>query len=138
MASVLSTNGYVAVNIAVRADTKLCGGAVWAPGRMFHLKPLPESESHSERRIRDTVSACGPVGKVHPALRARSGTQFPFEARSGNGVPLWGRNLEYAFRRHSADSQHDKRRGPIPAIRGQALALEQSCPALTSRQTKST
>ena len=32
MASVLSTNGYVAVNIAVRADTKLRGGAVAGPG----------------------------------------------------------------------------------------------------------
>ena len=39
-----------------------------------------------------------PVGKVHPALRARSGMQFPFEARSGNGIPLWGRNLGHSFR----------------------------------------
>ena len=67
-------------------------------GMRFPLKLLPENASHSERSFRDTASACGPVGKVHPALRARSEMQFPLEARSGNGIPLWGRNLGHSFR----------------------------------------
>ena len=71
-------------------------------GMHFPLKLLPENASHSERRIRDAVSACGFVRKVHPALRARSEMQFPLEARSGNGITLWGRNLGHSFRRYKA------------------------------------
>lgn len=64
----------------------------------FPLKLLPENASHSERSFRDAASACGPAGKVRPALSAHSGMRFPFEARSGNGIPLWGRNLGRSFR----------------------------------------
>ena len=64
----------------------------------FPLKLLPENESHSERSFRDVVSACGPVGKVHPALSAHSGMQFPLEARSGNGIPLRGSIPGRSFR----------------------------------------
>ena len=85
-------------------------------GHSFRLKADPENASQSERSFRDAFSARG---------------------RSGKAIPLWSYNLGRAFRRHSAGSQHDKRRGPIPAIRGQALVLEQSYPALTSRQTRS-
>lgn len=60
--------------------------------------PLSETASRPERRIRDAFSVCGPVGKVHPALRARSGMQFPLEARSGNGIPLWSQILGRSFR----------------------------------------
>ena len=74
--------------------------------------PLSETASRSERRIRDTVSACGPVGKVHPALSAHSGMQFPLEARSGNGIPLWGRNLGHSFRLRAdpENESHSERR----------------------------
>lgn len=67
-------------------------------GRMFHLRPLPENESHSERQIRDAVSGRGTAGKVHPALGARSGMQFPFEGRFGNGIPLWSQIPGRSFR----------------------------------------
>lgn len=80
--------------------------------------------------------------------------QFPLEMPPGKRIPFWSQIPGRSFRMRadpetashsgaeiwdtlSAGSQHDKRRGPIPAIRGQALALEQIYPALTSRQTKS-
>lgn len=64
----------------------------------FPLKLLPENESHSERRIRDAISVCSPARKVHPALGARSGMQFPFEGRFGNGIPLWSQIPGRRFR----------------------------------------
>ena len=66
----------------------------------FPLKLLSENESHSERRIRDAISACSPAGKVHPALRARSGTQFPFEGCSGKCVPFRAAIPGHSFRRY--------------------------------------
>lgn len=80
----------------------------------FPLKLLPENASHSERSFRDTASACGPVGKVHPALRARSEMQFPLEARSGNGIPLWGRNLGRSFRLRAGSGKRVPFRAAIP------------------------
>ena len=47
------------------------------PGRAFRPRPLPENASHPEYRFRDALSACDLVGKVHPAMRARSGMQLP-------------------------------------------------------------
>ena len=58
-------------------------------GRMFHLRPLPENESHSERRIRDAVSGKSPNGKARPTLGLDSGTQLPPEVPIGNCAPLW-------------------------------------------------
>ena len=77
----------------------------------FPLKLLPENASHSEHRIRDAISVCGPVGKVHPTLSAHSGMQFPLEARSGSGIPLWGRNLGRSFRLRAVpeSASHSKR-----------------------------
>lgn len=57
-------------------------------GMHFPLELLPENASHSERSFRDTASACGPAGKVRPALGPKSGTQFPLEGRSGKHVPF--------------------------------------------------
>jgi hypothetical protein len=74
-----------------------------------------------------------PLGKYVPLYGSIPGRSFRLradpETASHSGAEIWDTL--------SAGSQHDKRRGPIPAIRGQALALEQSYPALTSRQTKS-
>lgn len=86
----------------------------------FPLKLLPENASHSERRIRDAISACSPVGKVHPALSAHSGMQFPFEARSGNGIPLWDRNLGHSFRLRAVpeSASHSKRQFRVTASAG--------------------
>ena len=50
-------------------------------GRSFRQACHPESVSRSERQFRDTASACGPVGKVHPIPRLDSGTQFPLQAK---------------------------------------------------------
>ncbi len=46
-------------------------------GHAFRPAPLPESTSHPEARFRDTVSGRGAAGKR---------------------IPVWGRNLEHAFR----------------------------------------
>lgn len=72
----------------------------------FPLKLLPENASHSERSFRDTVSACGPVGKVHPALRARSEMQFPLEGCSGKRVPFRVAIPGHSFRRYKATVRH--------------------------------
>ena len=60
----------------------------------FPLKLLPENKSHSERRIRDAISVCGPVGKVHPALGALvPGCNFRLrpdpETASRSGAEIW-------------------------------------------------
>lgn len=68
----------------------------------FPLKLLPENASHSERSFRDTASACGPVGKVHPALRARSEMQFPLEGCSGKRVPFRAAIPGHGFLRYKA------------------------------------
>ena len=59
--------------------------------------PLTENGPHSETQFRDTVSSRGATGKAHPGLEAKSGMQFPLEGRSGNGIPLWGREMECSF-----------------------------------------
>ena len=87
-----------AVVSAKHAIRKACPVLSLNSGMHFPLKLLPENASHSERSFRDAASACGPAGKVRPALSAHSGMRFPFEARSGNGIPLWGRNLGRSFR----------------------------------------
>ena len=75
--------------------------AAHAKGAVHHRTwTVPENVSRSGAKNWAIVSVCSPIGKAHPALRARSGMQFPFEARSGNGIPLWGRNLGHSFRRY--------------------------------------
>ena len=64
----------------------------------FPLKLLPENASHSERRIRDVVSACGLIRKACPTLSAHSGAQFPPETPPGKRIPVWSRNLGCGFR----------------------------------------
>ena len=63
--------------------------------------PLTENGPHSETQFRDTVSGRGATGKAHPGLEAKSGMQFPLEGRSGNGIPLWGREMGYSFPKRS-------------------------------------
>lgn len=107
----------------------------------FPLKLLPENASHSERSFRDTASACGPVGKVHPALRARSEMQFPLEARSGNGIPLWGRNLGHSFRLRAGSGKRVPFRAAIPGHSFRRYKATVRCPYhmpsnMRSRNTK--
>lgn len=110
-------------------------------GMHFPLKLLPENASHSERSFRDTASACGPVGKVHPALRARSEMQFPLEARSGNGIPLWGRNLGHSFRLRAGSGKRVPFRAAIPGHSFRRYKATVRCPYhmpsnMRSRNTK--
>ena len=98
-------------------------------GHAFRSRPLPENASRSERSFRDVVSARVPAGKAHPGLKTKCGARFPLEGRSGNGIPIRGRNLGCAFRlglqRESASrSEHQLRARFV-------------IPAHTSRQTKS-
>ena len=77
----------------------------------FPLKLLPENASHSERRIRDVVSACGLVRKACPTLSAHSGAQFPPETPPGKRIPVWSRNLGCGFRLRAV-----RKARPIPNV----------------------
>lgn len=101
---------------------------------MFHLRPLPENESHSERQIRDAVSGRGTAGKVHPALGARSGMQFPFEGRFGNGIPLWSQIPGRSFRLRGVpeSASHSERQFRITVS---ADTRRQSAALITCLQT---
>lgn len=46
---------------------------------------------------RDTLSQWRPRRKVHPGIRAQTGTQFPDDASSGNCDPESSRRVGYAF-----------------------------------------
>ena len=98
MTSVLSTNGYVAVSVAARADINCASIPLRILGCGCRLRPLPENVSRSGAEFWDAVSAWRPIRKAHPTLGHNSGTQFPPEAPSGKCVPFWSWNLGCSFR----------------------------------------
>lgn len=55
--------------------------------------------SQNSRPEWDAVSACGPVGKPHPASITNSGLHFPSRPSTGNGIPFLGQILECSFHR---------------------------------------
>ena len=85
-----------------------------------------ENTSHSEARFRDAVSACGPVGKVHPVPRHDSGTQFPHaEALQTKAPTRDGAGAKGAA--YVVDAQHEqpvsngRPRPTLPAVTGAAV-----------------
>lgn len=87
---------------AKHATRKACPVLSLNSGMHFPLELLPENASHSERSFRDAASACGPAGKVRPALGPKSGTQFPLEGCSGKRVPFRVAIPGHSFRRYKA------------------------------------
>lgn len=77
-------------------------------GRAFRNPFHPESTSRSERQFWDTVSPSEVFGKARPILGADSGTQLPFEASTGNCVPLFAAALKAAIagQQRSSTSPH--------------------------------
>lgn len=55
--------------------------------------------SQNSRPEWDAVSACGPVGKPHPASITNSGLHFPSRPSTGNGIPFLGQILGCSFHR---------------------------------------
>lgn len=55
--------------------------------------------SQNSRPEWDAVSACGPIGKPHPASITNSGLHFPSRPSTGNGIPFLDRILECSFHR---------------------------------------
>ena len=73
--------------------------AAHAKGAVHHRSwTVLENESRSGAKNWAVVSAKHAIRKARPTPRLDSGTQFPLEARSGNGIPLRGRNLGRSFR----------------------------------------
>lgn len=58
------------------------------PGCTFRLSCVAENASHSEARIRDTLSARAALRKLQPVLRPQSGTRLPEQRPWGKRVPF--------------------------------------------------
>ena len=110
----------------------------------FQPRPSKTPARYSETRFPlEAMSILGhsfrlkPIRKARPTLKLDSGIQLPPETSTGNGIPLWSQNPGRSFRLRAnpeSASQSElipgcnfrwqlarQQRGPVPAIRGQAL-----------------
>lgn len=59
---------------------------------------LAQPPDHRINRILEPAFRPGLYRKMRPTLKLDSGTQFPPETSTGNGIPLWSQNPGHGFR----------------------------------------
>ena len=66
---------------------------------------IAETVSQNSRPEWDALSACGPVGKLHPTPRVNSGSHFPLRLSTGKCIPFQALIPGHSFRtRRKAES----------------------------------